>query len=254
MTKMLQAGYYRSPLGGAHKPNIISNGSALFEIITAGEVYGVRGFEDTLYEIGSVFFHREGEYTVYRSQPGSFYHCLTLYYETSEEHPWPTVFLWQDKEKVVQFANEILHSFHYNKVDKNTLGDYAYNHLKFRLEIDRVNQNQSTLPSVLHQGLAYIEKFYGQDIRVDEIANELMLSSSHTHALFVKHLKKTPHQIIIERRLQEACHRLVVSMDPIKVVADEVGYANVENFCRAFKRKHHLTPASYRKKFTIAVF
>jgi AraC-like DNA-binding protein len=254
MTKLTQAGYFRSPLGGAKAPIEINKNNALFEIITAGEVYGLNEHEETLYGVGSVFYHREGEHTIYRSPPDSFYHCLTLRYENPDKNPWPLVFLWENQQSVTQFANEVLQSYHYNNLDKSIIGNYAMNQLKFRLEIAKVMQKNIALPPKLNQALSYIEKFYGQDIQINELSNELLLSSSHMHALFIKYLKKTPHQVIIERRMREACHRLVITMDPIKVVAVEVGYANVENFCRAFKRKHGLTAANYRKKFTVTSF
>jgi AraC-like DNA-binding protein len=49
--------------------------------------------------------------------------------------------------------------------------------------------------------------------------------------------------------MRSARHKLVTTGAPIKSIAMDVGYANTENFCRAFKKHCGLTAAAYRRKF-----
>ena len=48
--------------------------------------------------------------------------------------------------------------------------------------------------------------------------------------------------------MHSACHLLVASDDSIGDVAEQVGYANPESFCRAFKQFHDTTAAAYRRQ------
>jgi len=69
------------------------------------------------------------------------------------------------------------------------------------------------------------------------------------HAQFRQHLGKSPHQCLILQRMRAARHKLVTTGEPIKAIAQDVGYANTENFCRAFRKHCGLTAAAYRRKF-----
>ena len=60
---------------------------------------------------------------------------------------------------------------------------------------------------------------------------------------------KRAHQHLILQRMRSARHKLVTTGAPIKSIATDVGYANTENFCRAFKKHCGLTAAAYRRKF-----
>jgi AraC-like DNA-binding protein len=84
---------------------------------------------------------------------------------------------------------------------------------------------------------------------VEDLAAHFGLSASHLHARFREHVGMTPHQHLILQRMRSARHLLVTTSAPIKSIARDVGYANPENFCRAFKKHCGLTAAAYRRKF-----
>jgi AraC-like DNA-binding protein len=97
--------------------------------------------------------------------------------------------------------------------------------------------------------LSYIERHYGEDLGIEALAARVGLSASHLHAEFREHLGLSPHQHLIGQRMRAAQHRLATTGDPIKMVAKAVGYANTENFCRAFKKHAGFTAAAYRRKY-----
>ena len=83
------------------------------------------------------------------------------------------------------------------------------------------------------------------------MAAHVDLSASHLHARFREFVGMSPHQYVINRRLQEARHRLATTSAPIKAIAADIGYANTETFCRAFKSRCNITAATYRRKYMI---
>ncbi|MEX1119910.1 MAG: helix-turn-helix transcriptional regulator, partial [Terrimicrobiaceae bacterium] len=94
-----------------------------------------------------------------------------------------------------------------------------------------------------------IERHHANPIALEDLAGQAGLSSSHLHAQFRKHVGMTPHQHLILERMRRAKHLLVSTNQPVKAVASSVGYANTENFCRAFRKNFGTTAALYRRKF-----
>jgi len=58
-----------------------------------------------------------------------------------------------------------------------------------------------------------------------------------------------PLEYVHTLRLEEAKHLLETGNAPIEAVANEVGYEDAAFFSRLFRRKVHLAPAQYRKRF-----
>ena len=56
----------------------------------------------------------------------------------------------------------------------------------------------------------------------------------------------TPHQWIIRARLRDAATRLLRSDEPITDIALDVGFDDLSNFIRGFRREFGLSPRSYR--------
>ena len=59
----------------------------------------------------------------------------------------------------------------------------------------------------------------------------------------------TPAQFVEKARIDEARRRLEESDVPLKRLATNVGYANVDAFRRAFNRRVGVSPREYRKQF-----
>ena len=94
-----------------------------------------------------------------------------------------------------------------------------------------------------------MDRHYAEPLGVEDLAARFGLSASYLHAQFREHVGMTPHQHLILQRMRFARHKLVTTGAPIKSIAMDVGYANTENFCRAFKKHCGLTAAAYRRKF-----
>ncbi len=88
----------------------------------------------------------------------------------------------------------------------------------------------------------------GKPISVSEIADIAHLSTSQFSRYFKLHTGKTYIQFLTEMRVESACTQLQVDDRSIEAIAHDVGFANLSNFNRQFRRLKGLTPSAYRKK------
>jgi AraC-like DNA-binding protein len=84
---------------------------------------------------------------------------------------------------------------------------------------------------------------------VDEIAAERGMTRSHFSHYFRARTGLTPARFMSEVRVQEAARMLLATRVPLKEVASEWGFANVNHFGKAFRRFQHASPAAYRRSF-----
>jgi AraC-like DNA-binding protein len=56
----------------------------------------------------------------------------------------------------------------------------------------------------------------------------------------------TAGQYVLRARIEQACHRLRHSLDPISEIALDCGYADQASFTRQFRKSVGLTPSAYR--------
>jgi AraC-like DNA-binding protein len=243
-------GHFLSGPGGADTPAVIPRNFLLFELITEGSVYAPEG--NDLHGAGAIFAHVPGQSTVCRSPADGHYACMTARFRLDRlprALAWPRVFQWTNVSEALRFSEEMLFAFHHTDLDRGVLGDLIWSQFRFRLEDFRRGAKHQAIPPVVAGAMNHMDRCYGEPLGVESLAAQFGLSASHLHAQFREHVGMTPHQHLILQRMRSARHRLVTTSDPIKSIARDVGYANTENFCRAFKKHCGLTAAAYRRKF-----
>jgi AraC-like DNA-binding protein len=249
---LLSMGYYVSLPGGSPAPHRIPPGELLFELITDGTVYSP--VADTLHDAGWVFAHPPGEITISRTKPDEHYECMTITFALNRilrPESWPRAFRWEERDAMVTFAHRMLRAFHHTNVDREILGDLAWSQLRFQLDGFRRRRNRQEIPPRVSKVMHYIDHHLGSALDIGKLAGHVGLSPSHLHARFREFVGTTPHQYVIRRRMQSARHLLATSNIPIKAIAADIGYANTESFCRAFKQHFKTTAAAYRRHYVI---
>lgn len=96
--------------------------------------------------------------------------------------------------------------------------------------------------------MQYIHQHYDQKISLEEIAEQAVVSKSTALNLFRRYLHDTPVHYLLKYRLQEAASLLVVTEKKIGVISENVGFENVDYFCKMFKKYYSMTPTEYRMK------
>jgi AraC family transcriptional regulator len=84
-------------------------------------------------------------------------------------------------------------------------------------------------------------------LRLDELAREAGLSTSHFIRSFRETTGKTPYQFLLNRRVQRA---QILMRDPrtsLTEVAKSSGFANQHHMARMFRCVTGMTPSAYRQ-------
>ena len=96
--------------------------------------------------------------------------------------------------------------------------------------------------------LRYVERHYGEDITVADMAKSTGLNPSYFGRLFKESTGRTPQQHLIHFRMTKAAELLKLTALSVGEVGAAVGYPNQLHFSRAFKAVHGLSPREWRKE------
>ncbi|WP_252107178.1 MULTISPECIES: AraC family transcriptional regulator [unclassified Halomonas] len=110
-----------------------------------------------------------------------------------------------------------------------------------------VDKPRATRPeAMLERAKAYIHAHLEQDISLDAISAAAHLSRYHFLRLFRQHYGITPHQYVINCRINAARAALTEGALPSDV-ALRYGFSDSSHFNRRFKRIYAVTPSQYRR-------
>lgn len=85
------------------------------------------------------------------------------------------------------------------------------------------------------------------NIRIDDVAQIANLSRSQFSRYFKLHTRKTYIEFLNELRIESACSLLLDQRNTIEAICYDVGYSNLSNFNRQFKKLKGVTPSVYRR-------
>lgn len=106
---------------------------------------------------------------------------------------------------------------------------------------------QSGLPGYkLRRAVDFIQAHIDQPILLQQVAAAVALSPFHFHREFKSATGMTPHQYIVQARIERAKTLLSDSDLPLAEVAAQVGFADQSHFSSTFRRTTSMTPRNYR--------
>lgn len=115
------------------------------------------------------------------------------------------------------------------------------------LELEKIsNQDEHSLEGTVKQAIAFIEGHYGEKIDLHAIASHVNVSPFHFSRVFKKHTNFTPHQYLINYRINTAKSLLFSSNLSINEIALKCGFNNVAYFTTTFKNQTNFSPKKYR--------
>ena len=138
-------------------------------------------------------------------------------------------------------------------------GSLLIDSLKTTLAIHLLRKYCSTKPKLFSykDGLSksqfervteYINEHLDADLKVVELAAIASISPYHFIRLFRKTTGKTPHQYILQQRIEKARYLLHHSQLGISEIAASVGFCDQSHFTKYFKRSTGFTPRKYLTK------
>lgn len=102
------------------------------------------------------------------------------------------------------------------------------------------------LPQHLNQVLDYINAYLDQDIKLAKLAQLLGMSPFHFSRLFKQSVGKSPHQYLIQQRVERAKQLLKCSDQAIVDIALECGFNSHSHLSKQFRQQTGMTPKAYR--------
>ncbi len=99
----------------------------------------------------------------------------------------------------------------------------------------------------LQRAISFMIDNFDKDISREEVANHVYLNPDYLDRLFKKHYQVSVSKYILMERMKLAKQLLVETKLSIGEIGAQLGYNNLSNFSRAFKKVLGKNPAEYRK-------
>jgi AraC-like DNA-binding protein len=93
----------------------------------------------------------------------------------------------------------------------------------------------------------WLEEHAHQEIDLELVSRQAGLSPFHFLRLFARVLGVTPHQYLVRCRLRHAARLLADPQRSVTDVAFDVGFQDLSNFVRTFRRAAGVSPRAFRK-------
>jgi AraC family transcriptional regulator len=100
----------------------------------------------------------------------------------------------------------------------------------------------------IHRGREFIDVAFTSTINIEMVAQQACMSEYHFYRLFKKIMGITPHQYILQKRLQLGNDLLTHKQMSVTEAAAECGFSDVYSFSKAFKYHFGFSPSALLKK------
>jgi AraC-like DNA-binding protein len=94
----------------------------------------------------------------------------------------------------------------------------------------------------------YMDRNFHEPIDLDRISREACLSRYHFHRLFTRIYRRTPHQYLTRKRVEQARQWLADKDLTISEICNNVGFESVGSFSVLFKKEIGFAPQYYRNQ------
>ena len=100
-------------------------------------------------------------------------------------------------------------------------------------------------------GVLFVEKNFRGDCSVDALAHQIGYSENYLSRYFMNAIGMSFHSYVIQYRLEQACHMMRNTNEPILRCAMDNGFTSLRSFNRNFSLYIGMTPTEYREKQTL---
>ena len=196
---------------------------------------------------------------------------VITYYEADTKNPWNYVWVGFNGLKAEAYLkranltedNPIFTSqgthfedFILKMIEVNTFSPYRDLELQgyLFLFISELVKNSPIIPAsksntqdiYIKEAIHFIQTNYSRPIKIADIADNLSIDRSYFSTIFKQSLQKSPQNFLLEYRMNKACELMSNPDLTIRNIAYSVGYMDVFNFSKMFKRVKGRSPAHYR--------
>ena len=111
-----------------------------------------------------------------------------------------------------------------------------------------VSPNGTDVQERLRRARRFIDECYDLPLDLNQISRQACLSRFHFLRLFRDTFETTPHQYLIQRRIEKAKELLRLKEMSVTDVCFEVGFESLGSFSALFRRCVGTAPVAYRKR------
>jgi len=174
------------------------------------------------------------------------------YLKTSDENPVAVYLNAETTAELERFFEAMYLEFNakkplYNEAVRSYMKLIMTSFIRFRQKarnMPNVKSQQNMLPRIID----YINKYYGEKITLQKIAEKYGYNSAYFGRLFKKNYGISFNQYLYRKRIDAACELLITTNQNISEIAANVGFTNTTHFYKEFENIVHCTPKEYRAK------
>lgn len=152
------------------------------------------------------------------------------------------VVIKEQKLEPLHLAMELLYSEPHGALREGVMPILNY-YLNATLRGDKNNNTNTRLHSLFQD----IEKRLQYDWTIEAMCDRLHYSAPHLHRLCQAQFGKSPIQKLIHLRIERAKSLLLNTRWPVQHIASYVGYTNIFNFSKSFKKLVGVSPSEFRR-------
>ncbi len=187
---------------------------------------------------------------------------VETYYEADKENPWSYIWIgFTAKSDITKHLTDIMKYPEAEKIfnsmkkcENYTSGRSAYLCAQLWNLFALFTEGKDEKKDYVDTALEFIHSNYMEDITVEKIAKFLNLDRTYFSVIFKKQTGLSPKQYIVSHRMKIASSLLTKKHTEISVIANSVGYTDLYNFSKMFKRHFGVSPTKYRKSPIISQY
>ena len=116
----------------------------------------------------------------------------------------------------------------------------------FELVMKQIEEKES---KPILEAKAFISENYAEAISLEIVANQVGFSSSYFSSMFKEQTGESFSEHLYGKRMEEAKNQLRTTRNSVAVICENVGYSDLRNFTKGFKKFTGLNPKDYRKLY-----
>lgn len=109
------------------------------------------------------------------------------------------------------------------------------------------NENEITDNEIINRAVKFIQRNFGRNLTLSEIADFCSFSRSSLCHLFKKYIGVSVHTYISELRISHAKELLKISNQSVGSIAVKCGFSDYNYFTSCFRKATGYSPSEYRK-------
>ncbi|MBQ8212632.1 MAG: helix-turn-helix transcriptional regulator [Clostridia bacterium] len=163
-------------------------------------------------------------------------------YSEEEENGLPLRGRFQPSA-IARYPQRLEEAYHTHKADPFLLNSYMNRIFSVLLETAPQRDEQAQIAELIRSD---IEARYVEQITLEELSHRFGYDKDYIIRLYRRRWGITPHQHLLELRIEHAGWLLENTDFSVHAVADAVGYKDLPSFWRAFRKIMGVSPSEYR--------